>query len=279
MTLSAWTCNLWTQALHANCIQTLAARPETNDAFRFAPIGVALGLAEEDGVGAGLKISVPTQPVGGRDHYDEIDTRVAQPALNGANKLQHSATMGLKVHDQQIGPDSLGVAQQCRKRRPSAIGVAQMDGIGEVSIGLPLDGWDLAVVDGEGQPVTYGESGELVIGGVGLARYLDPAKDAEKYAPMETLGWERAYRSGDVVRLEEDGLYFNGRVDDQVKIGGRRLELGEVDTAVSALPGVSAGAAAVKKTDAGQAVLVAYLTFTVGLGCWFGLRRRDSNEF
>ena len=136
---------------------------------------------------------------------------------------------------------------------------ARMDGTGEVSIGLPLDGWDLAVVDAEGHPVGYGESGELVIGGVGLARYLDPAKDAEKYAPMATLGWERAYRSGDVVRLEPDGLYFNGRVDDQVKIGGRRLELGEVDTAVSALPGVSAGAAAVKKTDAGQPVLVAYL--------------------
>lgn len=136
---------------------------------------------------------------------------------------------------------------------------AQLDGRGEVSIGLPLDGWDLAVVDAEGLPVGYGESGELVIGGVGLARYLDPDKDAEKYAPMETLGWERAYRSGDVVRLEADGLYFTGRVDDQVKIGGRRLELGEVDTAVSALPGVSAGAAAVKKTDAGQSVLVAYL--------------------
>ncbi len=44
-------------------------------------------------------------------------------------------------------------------------------------------------------------SGELVIGGVGLARYLDPAKDAEKYAPMPTLGWERAYRSGDLVPL------------------------------------------------------------------------------
>ena len=136
---------------------------------------------------------------------------------------------------------------------------ARMDGSGEVSIGVPLDGWDLAVVDAAGHPVGYGESGELVIGGVGLARYLDPAKDAEKYAPMASLGWERAYRSGDVVRLEPDGLYFNGRVDDQVKIGGRRLELGEVDTAVSALPGVSAGAAAVKKTDAGQPVLVAYL--------------------
>lgn len=136
---------------------------------------------------------------------------------------------------------------------------ALLDGRGEVSIGLPLDGWDLAVVDAAGRPVGYGETGELVIGGVGLARYLDPEKDAEKYGPLETLGWERAYRSGDVVRLEADGLYFNGRIDDQVKIGGRRLELGEVDTAVSALPGVSAGAAAVKKTDAGQSVLVAYL--------------------
>ncbi len=39
-----------------------------------------------------------------------------------------------------------------------------------------------------------GETGELIIGGVGLARYLDPVKDAEKYAPMPSLGWERAYR-------------------------------------------------------------------------------------
>ena len=136
---------------------------------------------------------------------------------------------------------------------------ARLDGRGEVPIGLPLDGWDLAVIGGDGYPVGYGESGELVIGGVGLARYLDTEKDSEKYAPMATLGWERAYRSGDVVRLEADGLYFNGRIDDQVKIGGRRLELGEVDTAVSALPGVSAGASAVKKTDSGQPVLVAYL--------------------
>ena len=87
-----------------------------------------------------------------------------------------------------------------------------------VSIGLPLKGWDLVVVDKHGVPVNIGEVGELVIGGVGLAAYLDPVKDAEKYAPLESLGWERAYRTGDHVRLEEDGLYFVGRVDDQVKI-------------------------------------------------------------
>ena len=129
-----------------------------------------------------------------------------------------------------------------------------------VSIGLPLNGWDLAVIDESGNPVGIGEPGELVIGGVGLARYLDPEKDAEKYAPLESLGWERAYRTGDHVRLEEDGLYFVGRKDDQVKIGGRRIELGEVEANVAALPNVYNSAVAVQKTGAGESVLVAYVS-------------------
>lgn len=136
---------------------------------------------------------------------------------------------------------------------------AQMTADGPVRIGLPLDGWDLEVVDGEGHPVADGEVGELIIGGVGLARYLDPAKDAEKYASMPTLGWERAYRSGDLVRRDPLGLLFMGRADDQVKLGGRRIELGEVDAALQALPGVAGGAAAVKTTGAGHAVLIGYL--------------------
>jgi len=128
-----------------------------------------------------------------------------------------------------------------------------------VSIGLPLDGWDLAVVDAEGQPVAVGEVGELIIGGVGLARYLDPAKDAEKYAPMPSLGWDRAYRSGDLVRFEPTGLMFQGRADDQIKLGGRRIELGEIDSALGALPGVGGGAAVVQRTPAGNQVLVGYI--------------------
>lgn len=137
--------------------------------------------------------------------------------------------------------------------------LAPLDGRGPVSIGLPLPGWDLAVVDKEANQVGYGDVGELVIGGVGLARYLDPAKDAEKYAAMDTLGWGRAYRSGDLVRLEPDGLYFQGRADDQVKVGGRRIELGEVDAALVNLPGVSGGAAAVRRTASGTPLLVGYI--------------------
>ncbi|WP_246540905.1 Pls/PosA family non-ribosomal peptide synthetase [Mycobacterium spongiae] len=136
---------------------------------------------------------------------------------------------------------------------------ALLDGVGPISIGLPLPGWDLAVVDADGQQVGYGDVGELVIGGVGLARYLDQDKDAEKYAPMPALGWGRAYRSGDLVRLEHNGLYFCGRSDDQVKVGGRRIELGEVDSALVHLPGVSGAACAVRHTATGTPLLVGYV--------------------
>lgn len=136
---------------------------------------------------------------------------------------------------------------------------ARLDGSAPIRIGLPLDGWDLAVVGPDEQPVPPGETGQLIIGGVGLARYLDPAKDAEKYAPMPTLGWERAYRSGDLVVNDPEGLVFVGRADEQVKLGGRRIELGEVDAALQGLPGVTGAAAAVKTTTAGTQVLVGYV--------------------
>ncbi|WP_308249735.1 Pls/PosA family non-ribosomal peptide synthetase [Sphaerisporangium fuscum] len=136
---------------------------------------------------------------------------------------------------------------------------APLPGHGQVRIGLPLDGWDLAVVNDDGEPVSMGQIGQLVIGGVGLARYLDPAKDREKYAPLTSLGWERAYRSGDLVRAEEQGLVFVGRADEQVKLGGRRIELGEVDAAIQALPSVTAAAAAVRTTGSGHQLLVGYV--------------------
>ncbi|WP_042398667.1 Pls/PosA family non-ribosomal peptide synthetase [Streptacidiphilus carbonis] len=136
---------------------------------------------------------------------------------------------------------------------------APLTGEAPVRIGLPLDGWELAVVDEQGQVVGMGESGQLVIGGVGLARYLDPEKDAEKYAPLESVGWERAYRSGDLVLAQPEGLVFLGRADEQIKLGGRRIELGEVDAVLQALPGVSGAAAAVRTARSGNQLLVGYL--------------------
>ncbi|WP_406175419.1 Pls/PosA family non-ribosomal peptide synthetase [Streptomyces canus] len=134
-----------------------------------------------------------------------------------------------------------------------------MSGEEPIRIGLPLDGWELAVVDEAGEPVPMGASGQLVIGGVGLARYLDAEKDAEKYAPLKSLGWERAYRSGDLVKAEPEGLVFLGRADEQIKLGGRRIELGEVDAALQALPGVAGAAAAVRTARSGNQLLVGYV--------------------
>ena len=138
---------------------------------------------------------------------------------------------------------------------------APLTGVGPVRIGLPLDGWELAVINAQGEPVASGESGELVIAGVGMARYLDPEKDAAKYAPLPSIGWDRAYRSGDLVRADVEGLVFLGRADEQIKLGGRRIELGEIDAALQALPGVAAAAAAVKG-PAGAQVLIGYVVPT-----------------
>lgn len=128
-----------------------------------------------------------------------------------------------------------------------------------LTIGYALNGWLTAVVDEEGCPVPDGQPGELVIGGAGLGRYLDPALDRARYAPNPHLGWDRAYRSGDVVTATRDGYAFGGRRDDQIKFGGRRIELGEVDAALASHPGVAVGAAAMRTTEAGNSVLVGYV--------------------
>jgi non-ribosomal peptide synthetase-like protein len=128
-----------------------------------------------------------------------------------------------------------------------------------ITIGLPLPGWEVAVVDEAGTEVPEGQEGELVIAGVGLGRYLDRHLDAQKYAGLPHFGWSRAYHTGDMVRWGPDGLEFRGRRDDQVKLGGRRVELAEIDTQLCAVPGVRAAAAAVRQTGGQNSVLVGYV--------------------
>jgi len=135
-----------------------------------------------------------------------------------------------------------------------------------VLIGTALEGWALAVVDEHDQPVPVGQQGELVIAGVGLGRYLDPELDRERYAPLAACGWDRAYRTGDIVREWPDGYEFVGRRDDQVKVAGRRIELGEIESQLRATDGVTGAAAAVQTTAGGNKVLVGYVTGAVAAG-------------
>ncbi|WP_431873288.1 amino acid adenylation domain-containing protein [Amycolatopsis sacchari] len=116
---------------------------------------------------------------------------------------------------------------------------------GPVLIGHPVDNTVLAVID-DGAPVTPGEPGELWIGGVQLAEGYAGRPDLTA-AAFPVAGGRRWYRTGDLVRETADGLHYLGRLDDQVKIGGVRVEpleveavLGEVHTPVAVVPADSA---------------------------------------
>jgi acyl-coenzyme A synthetase/AMP-(fatty) acid ligase len=94
-------------------------------------------------------------------------------------------------------------------------------------------------------------AGELYVAGEGLARgYLGrPDLTAERFLTLDLgEGPERTYRTGDRVRRRDDGiLEFLGRVDHQVKIRGHRVELGEIEAALVAVPGVRDAAAVLEK--------------------------------
>ena len=103
-------------------------------------------------------------------------------------------------------------------------------------IGFAITGADLYVVDEKLAPVAPGEAGELLIGGVCVAAgYLNlPELTAEKFVP-DHLGCEpnaRLYRTGDSVRSTSEGFEFLGRLDDQVKVRGYRIETGDVAAAL-----------------------------------------------
>ena len=132
-----------------------------------------------------------------------------------------------------------------------------------VPIGYAIDNTELYILDPDLEPVPPNTPGELYIGGRCVGRgYLNrPDLTAERFLPnpFNSDGEARMYRTGDMCRFLDDGsIDFLGRIDDQVKVRGVRIELAEVEKSIGGHEAVKAAAAAVEE-QAGEKILIAYV--------------------
>ncbi|WP_433040538.1 non-ribosomal peptide synthetase/MFS transporter [Dactylosporangium sp. CS-033363] len=157
--------------------------------------------------------------------------------------------LGCPVHN-LYGPTEAAIDVSSWECTPS-----NLDGRSRVPIGRPIQNIRLLVLDAAGEPVPVGVPGELHIAGVGVAPgYLNrPELTAERF-----LGGR--YATGDLVLRDPDGtLEYLGRLDDQVKLRGMRIEPGEIAAVLRAQPGVRDAAVIVREDRPGDQRLVAYV--------------------
>jgi amino acid adenylation domain-containing protein len=133
-----------------------------------------------------------------------------------------------------------------------------------VSIGKPIANAQLYVLDSHLQPVPVGASGELYIGGVAVARgYWQRAElTAERFIPdpFSPRRGDRLYRTGDRARWRREGeLEYLGRLDNQVKLRGHRIELDEIGAVLRQHPEVSQAVVTLKEDPMGERRLIGYL--------------------
>ncbi|MGW1984049.1 non-ribosomal peptide synthetase [Streptomyces collinus] len=210
-----------------------------------------------------------------RAALDLWDSGVPQPALpalrwfvvNGEVLPPDLCTRWYDRHPGAAIVNAYGLTE-CSDDNTHAFIGREVDGLleqGRLPVGRPLRNNRLYILDPSLAPVPPGVPGELFIAGTGVGPgYLnEPRRSSERYVPDPFAGepGARMYRTGDLARLRADGqLDFLGRQDHQVKIRGNRIELGEVETALRAVPDVGDAVVTVDRDGAGQQRLVGWFT-------------------
>ncbi len=194
-----------------------------------------------------------------------VDAKLAKFLILGGEALagasldpwfEHTSTLGIN----EYGPTETVVG--------CCTFIATYPTSGSVPIGQAIQGTRLYVLDPYLEPVAPGMEGELYIGGAGLARgYHDrPGQTASVFVPDPFCGevgaaGDRLYKTGDRVKYREDGcLIFLGRMDNQIKLNGFRIEPGEIEATLVDLATVREAAVVIREDQPGQKRLVAYLT-------------------
>ncbi|WP_020104823.1 non-ribosomal peptide synthetase [Nocardia sp. 348MFTsu5.1] len=206
-----------------------------------------------------------------------LEVFLASPALSELPNLAERGLEAIIASGEALRAD---VAETLRKRLPgvrldnlygpteAAVDVTAAIGVGDgtfedpdavgtaLSLGGPVWGTDLFVLDEFLQQVPEGVIGELFLGGTQLARgyHADPRRTAERFVAHPLAAGQRLYRTGDLVCVRRDGdgrigLVYRGRSDQQVKLRGLRIELGEIETAILESGGLTAAAVAVHADD------------------------------
>ncbi len=160
---------------------------------------------------------------------------------------------------------------------------ARADAHRDIPIGKPIDNTQLYVLDAQLNPVPIGIAGELYIAGEGLARgYLKrPELTAERFIPhpFNAEPGARLYRTGDLARYRADGnLEYLGRIDQQIKIRGHRIEPGEIEASLSRHPEIKEAVVIAREDQPGNKHLVGYVVGAQGAELEPGILRAHLNE-
>ncbi|MGW9356623.1 amino acid adenylation domain-containing protein [Streptomyces diastaticus] len=248
------------------------------DLLRSVPFGGSLTICPQDVVTDPPRLLELIESVGGTGLElvpGLADALVAEAAVRGRRlpplKLLSVGSEGWRTQDclrllDHVGPKtevvnaygSTEVTIDATVLTPSP---AALEGAAFVPVGSPLANTRVHVLDDTLSPVPAGVEGELYIGGEGVGRgYWGRASlTAGRFVADPFTHGARLYRTGDRARTRPDGsLEFLGRADDQVKVRGFRVELGEMEGALAALPGVRQAAVSLRQ-EAGRTLLTGHV--------------------